>query len=153
MNNRHTSINKTGVNRRFKSPSGWLYFRSMNTLLHVQHVLFPLAVSISELQPKDKKHKDEKTRLLCQTTLDLLPYVMGTAPSSSVSATPTSCAASPMPTGSTTCELVMHPCVNLEGNAYLLGVISEDKKVKYLLFTKINRQINYRTVITNSTHV
>ncbi len=47
---------------------------------------------------------------------------MGT-PSISESATPSG-------HGHGTCELTMHPCLNVEGNAYLLNALTEDKKVR-----------------------
>jgi hypothetical protein len=33
-----------------------------------------------QVLPKDKKQKEEKTKILGQATLDLLPYVLGSLP-------------------------------------------------------------------------
>lgn len=42
----------------------------------------PLIVSFIEVLPKDRKQKEEKTKVLGQAALDLLPYVLGTMPPS-----------------------------------------------------------------------
>lgn len=78
------------------------------------------AVSFMEVLPKDKKQKEEKTKVLCQGTLDLLPYILGDLPSlDSLSLTlyPTTSPSADAATTASSCE----EKVRVHNNSYDVG--------------------------------